>query len=482
MAIRISISQPFPHDPMIQSQPKLAFCPIGKFVFSHEDALRQKTEIRATLEKLGVSYVDLDEVLPDGMIRDKAHVGPAVDHFRKAGAEALFIPHCNFGTEDAAALIARDLGLPTLLWGPRDEAPLADGTRLRDTLCGLLPTSKVLGKLNVPFSYIPNCRTADPEFETGLLRFLGAAHAASVLRKGCRIGLIGQRIDFFWSTICNESELLERFRIEVLPLDMVTFIEAVRKRAASGYEKEIRQLRADCVIEGMDDASLAGVLAVRDEALDLADRHQLDAMACQSFMSLPEAIGAWAVFADSMIGDRLPFVLESDICGAVSTLLARRASLGRPAFLTDIAARHPDDDNAVLLWHCGAPLSMKHPQEKVRLGQHWIRPGPLSGMTHFRMQDGPLTCVRFDGEHGDYALAVGEGRTCDGPATLNNYAWMRVPDWPRWERTLIEGPFLHHIAMTYALCGGALRDMARFVPGLQVHDMGCEPSQADFLP
>lgn len=459
---------------MSSKHPKLAFCPIGKFVFSHEDALRQKAEIRAVLDRLGADSVDLDNVLPDGMVRANAHVSPAVDHFRAAGADALFVPHCNFGTEDAAALIARNLGLPTLLWGPRDDAPLADGTRLRDTFCGLLPTSKVLGKLGVPFSYIPNCRTAEPEFAAGLRRFLGAAHAANALRKGCRIGLIGQRIDFFWSTIANESELLERFRIEVLPLDMVVFIESVKKRAACGYEGEIRKLRANCVIEDLDDAALAGILAVRDEALDLAERHQLDAMACQSFMSLPEAIGAWAVFADSMIGDRLPFVLESDICGAVSTLLVRRAALGRPAFLTDITARHPEDDNAVLLWHCGAPLAMKHPREKVRLARHWILPGPLSGMTHFRLQDGPVTCARFDGEHGRYALAVGEGETCDGPATLNNYAWMRVRDLPRWERTLIEGPFLHHIAMTHAHCGASLKEAARFVPGLEVHDMGCE--------
>lgn len=94
-------------------------------------------------------------------------------------------------------------------------------------------------------------------------------------------------------------------------------------------------------------------------------------------------------------------------------------------------------------------------------------------MPHFRMQDGPVTCVRFDGDRGEYALAVGEGGICNGPATLNNYASMRVADWPRWERTLIEGPFLHHIAMVYAHCGAALKGVARFVPGLQVPDMGC---------
>ena len=49
--------------------------------------------------------------------------------------DAIFIPHCNFGTEDSVARIAREVGKPTLLWGPRDEAPLPDGQRLRDTQC-----------------------------------------------------------------------------------------------------------------------------------------------------------------------------------------------------------------------------------------------------------------------------------------------------------------------------------------------------------
>ncbi|MCF7817388.1 MAG: hypothetical protein K9M54_05855 [Kiritimatiellales bacterium] len=454
------------------SKPKLAFCPIGKFVFSHEDAMRQKEALLQNLKQWDVDFVDLETVLPDGMVRDKAHVDPVVKFFKAQKVDALFIPHCNFGTEDAAALIAKKLGVPVLLWGPRDEAPLADGTRLRDSLCGLFPTSKVLGKLGVPFTYLPNSSVDDPEFAQGVDRFLRAAHAANVLRKGCRIGVIGQRIDFFWSTIINESELLEKFNVEILPLDMVLFIDAVKQRAAAGYAEEISTLRAGSVIEEMSDEALANVLGVRDEALALAEKHQLDAMACQSFMSLPESIGAWAVFADSLIGDHLPFVLESDVCGAISTLMLQRASYAtETAFLADVTARHPDDENGVLLWHCGAPLSMKHPDETVRLDKHWILPGPLSGMTHFRMKDGPITCARFDGEHGQYELAVGEGTSCDGPYTQNNYVWMHVADWPRWERTLIEGPFLHHIGMTYGHCGAALKEAVKYIPGLKLQDM-----------
>jgi len=458
---------------------KLAFCPIGKFVFSHEDALRQKQAIRGVLERLAVDYVDLETVLPDGMVRDHKHVEPVVEHFRGRHVDGLFIPHCNFGTEGAAGEIARRLEVPTLLWGPRDEAPLPDGTRLRDSLCGLLATSKVLVKLGVTFTYLPNCRVDDPEFAEGLDTFVRAACVANTLRRGCRIGMIGQRIDFFWSTRVDHDELRRRFNIEVVTFDLPGFIESCRERArsqAGGYEKEAKELGRRWIIEDMSPQALINVLAVRDQTLAICEASGLDACTCESFMSLPEAMGAWTMAADSMISETVPFAMESDVCGAVSTLLLACAAMGRaPAWLVDLCARHPTDDNAVLVWHAGAPVSMKHPDDRVRLGKHWILPGPLSGMTHFRLKDGPMTCARFDGDHGRYALAVGEGESCEGPFTLNNYVWMRVRHWPNWERNLIEGPFLHHIGMTYGRYARVLKEAARYVPGLALVDLDAEP-------
>src|ERR1051326_3276109 len=112
----------------------LGVCPMGKFVFSHEDALFQKKRLFARLDELGVQYCNLDSVLPesDGLIREQAHTHRAIQYFREQGIDALFLPHCNFGTEGAAGMIARELALPTLLWGPRDGPPLPDGSRLRD--------------------------------------------------------------------------------------------------------------------------------------------------------------------------------------------------------------------------------------------------------------------------------------------------------------------------------------------------------------
>ena len=449
--------------------PLLGLCPIGKFVFSHEDAMRYKQGLQQALAAWGVNHVDLDGVIEDGMVRDQTQAAPAVAHLRKQDVDGLFMPHCNFGTEGAAGIIARDLGVPVLLWGPRDEAPEPDGTRLRDTLCGMFATSKVLHKLGVSFSYVENCRLEAGPLECGVRRFARSAHVARALRRGMRIGHVGQRIDFFWTTIVNESELLERFGVEVLPIDMVLFIRDVRRRAAGAaatYREEAAQLRQSMDIEGMDDDQLAHVLAIRDQVFALARDRGLDAVALQDFDSLIEEFGVYCLLANSMISERLPLAMESDIHGAVSVLLASRAAGGEPAFLTDVTTRHPGDDNGVLIWHCGAPMSMRHPDVRPRLGRHWILPSPVSGMTHFPLKDGSLTISRFDGDRGSYKLAVGQGVSTRGPKTLNNYVWMRVDDWPRWERTLMQGPWIHHSAMTYGHHADILEEACRFVPEL----------------
>lgn len=459
--------------------PLLGFCPIGKFVFSNADAVRLKGELRARLLSWQIPFVDLEGVLEDGLVKDQAHVAAVVDHFRAAGVEALFMPHCNFGTEGAVGMIARKLGVPVLLWGPRDEAPLPDGTRLRDTLCGLFASSNVLRKLGVPFTYLENCRLDDPPFAQGLDTFLRAAHAANALRQGIKIGHIGQRIDFFWTTIVNERELLERFNVEVLPLDLVDFIAQSKDRVRqgrAGYEKELAELRQHAQITGFtDETPMLHVLAMRDQMLALGETHGLDALAVQEFTSLVDAMGAYCCYAESAVGDRLTIAYESDLHGAISNVLAQRATLGTsPAFLAEFVVRHPENDNAGCVWHAGAPLSLRDPADPLRIGQHWILPSPLSGMTHFRLRPGDVTMARFDGAGDDYQLAIGQAATCDGPATQNNYCWVEVDDWPHWERTLMEGPFIHHMAMVYGHCADALQEACKYIPNLTPVRLGRE--------
>ncbi|MEF9426686.1 MAG: fucose isomerase, partial [Candidatus Mariimomonas ferrooxydans] len=82
----------------------LGVVPIGKFVFSHEDALIQKSKIFKKLDQWKIKYTAIEGVLPDGIVRDQKHVDLVVEDMKKKKIDALFIPHCNFGTEGAAAM------------------------------------------------------------------------------------------------------------------------------------------------------------------------------------------------------------------------------------------------------------------------------------------------------------------------------------------------------------------------------------------
>ena len=106
----------------------------------------------------------------------------------------------------------------------RDE----DGIRLRDSQCGLFATGKVLRRFRVPFTYMTNCRLTDPEFERGIRNFLAVCNVVDVFRH-TRILQIAPRPFDFWSTMCNEGELLEKFNIQLSPIPMPELTAEMKK-------------------------------------------------------------------------------------------------------------------------------------------------------------------------------------------------------------------------------------------------------------
>ncbi|MBW7459224.1 fucose isomerase, partial [Paenibacillus sepulcri] len=158
---------------------KLGYAPTRRFVFSAEDAFKYKVLIREKIQSFGmdIEIVDLEGLNEEGLLyNDNIGADLITDRFRQEKVDAVFFPHCNFGTEDTVARVAKALGKPALLWGPRDEAPLEDGMRLRDTQCGLFATGKILRRFNVPYTYVTNSRVDDPVFERGFKNFVAASN------------------------------------------------------------------------------------------------------------------------------------------------------------------------------------------------------------------------------------------------------------------------------------------------------------------
>ena len=110
---------------MREKKPLLGFCPVGKFVFSNEDAVKFKKLLSAKLEEWQVRFVDLEGVLEDGLVKDQKHVEPVVEHFIKAGVDCLFVPHSNFGTEGAVGMISQKAGSTDVVMGTEGRGAFA---------------------------------------------------------------------------------------------------------------------------------------------------------------------------------------------------------------------------------------------------------------------------------------------------------------------------------------------------------------------
>ena len=449
----------------------LGLCPMGKFVFSHEDAIRQKITIQNKLRELNISYVDLDKVFPetDGLVREQQQCGTAVEYFRNEKIDAIFLPHCNFGTEGAAGTIARDAAVPVLLWGPRDEAPQKDGSRLRDTLCGLLPSSKLINKLTKgKFTYINNSKVDDAIFVDGIDTFIRAAKVVKAAKK-IRIGLIGARIDFFWSCIVNEAELLERFGVEVIPFEIGDIVEKTKQ--------ELRENKGLCFSElealkeswldasGMKEEELLMGVALSHVLVSLKEKHGISVLAVQNFFTLAKAIGPGGSLFSLLANESVPIADESDIHGAVSLALIEAAKTSRDrVFFPEFVIRHPEDEDTVCMWHVGAPASIRHEScKKINFMPPWILPGDQPTQAQMRIKNGPLTVCRFDGDDGKYRLGIGEGEIIDGPYTHDYYGWLKVNDWAKWERQLVMGPYIHHVAAAYGKCKNALAEACKYL-------------------
>lgn len=430
----------------------LGFAPTRRSVFSAPDAVRYRKLTADRLRELNVDFVDIDDINDEGLLFDEESRLAMLEKFRNAKVDGLFLPHCNFGTEFLCARLARDLRVPVLLWGPLDERPDANGRRLRDTQCGLFATGKVLRRFGVPFTYLTNCRLDDPVFERGVRDFLSVCSVVKTF-KNTRILQMGPRPREFYSTMCNEGELLERFGIECIPVALPELTAETKKVMAEiGKQSDLAQMvahiRSTMEVEVSDEQlnAIAG-LAVAMERL--IARYHCNAGAIQCWSALQSELGIMPCAANAVLNERgIPIVCETDIHGAITALMVEAATRGEQrSFFADWTIRHPDDPNGELLQHCGPwPCSVACEKPRITYPLAFNHPGALTAQA----RQGHLTLARFDGDYGDYSLLLGNAKGTDGPAGMGTYLWITVDNIKRLEAKIVEGPYIHHCVGIHA--------------------------------
>ena len=334
---------------------KIGYAPTRRSIFSAPDAVKYRGLTARRLKELNIDFVDITDINEEGLLYDDGDRIKIAEKFKRENIDGLFLPHCNFGTEFECARLAKDLNVPVLLWGPLDERPEADGTRLRDTQCGLFATGKVLRRFNIPFTYMTNCRLEDPVFERGLRDFLAVCNVVKTFRN-IRILQISTRPYEFWSTMCNEGELLEKFNIQLTPIPMPELTDEMKKAKEEGTEvAEVIQYCRDHMEICVKDEELENVAALKVAMKRLVNKYGCQAAAIQCWNQLQSEIGIMPCAANALMNEEgIPVVCETDIHGAVTALITEAASLGeKRSFFADWTIRHPDAANGELLQHCG---------------------------------------------------------------------------------------------------------------------------------
>lgn len=412
-----------------------------------------------------VRLVTIDDVVENGIIDHESKSPAVVEKFHKEKVDAIFVQFCDFGDEGSVADVVSKFKVPVLVWGERDQYPNTAQKRGRDTQCGMFAATKVMRRYGVKYSYIFNVEADSEEFHRGYDNFVRIVSVLKML-KNLRIAKIGEHPGPFRSVMTNEAALMNRFGIQTVAISPVVLqrtMNQIMEAKTADYVAQVEEFK------GRFDCSAAGDGAEKVVALKLAILQHMESNNCQvgaiecwptcSMLGMP----ACATISE-LTNMGVPVACETDINGAITMAILRACMLGKePCFLADLTIRHPENDNAELLWHCG-PFA-------YNLRSETSSPALKDGQVHFEMKQGDLTVCRFDDAEDGYYLFVGEAKTTTGPETTGTYVWMETENWKAWEERLMYGPYIHHLGGVYGKYGAVLKEVSRY---LQLHYDGPE--------
>lgn len=433
---------------MNKTKVKIGFAPTRRNLFSADAAIEYANLTREKMNALGLDYVDILDINEEGLLFNDEGVNKIAEKFKEEKIDGLFIANENFGNEWAVSRLAKKLDVPVLLWGPKDEPPAEDGSRLRDTQCGLFAIGKVLRRFNVPFTYIKNSDIDSEEFSRGLTDFIKVCNVVKTF-KNTRILQIGPRPFDFWSVIANEGELLEKFNISLSPVPLQELYQEMDKvKAEEAHEvEEIMTYFKEYTIVEVEETDLETIAVLTVALKNLADTYGCNAGTIQCWTALQDEIGILPYASISYLQEiGLPFSVETDIHGAITQLLAEAATMGaEKAMLVDVNCRHPEEENGELIQHLGVcALESNSKGKPILPTSHFVFDYP--GSVGFEAKEGKYTVCRFDGDHGEYSLLMGTATTMDGPYNQGTFTYFEFENLNRFESKLVYGPYIHHVS------------------------------------
>ncbi|MDD5623042.1 MAG: hypothetical protein PHQ09_07820 [Actinomycetota bacterium] len=450
---------------------RIGFVPSHRSPFNKEWAINMRDKVIKSIEE-NIGEIELiypDKKLTDGgLVTFTEDAKKVIKLFKEKDIQGLLIGMMTFGEEIPNLLIAEAFSsLPVQVFGTKEGPFTGDGNRKSDSFCGTISTASGLVRRNIKFDFSGIYFPEEEEFISSVRMFSGAVMASTGFT-GMKIGSLGPRPAPFETCAINELDLIEKFRIKVVPFTLLKLkadMENIKEGEIKDIENEINK-SYDCKLANNE--AISKIARLEYILKKYSREENLSGFAIQCWTAMQEEIGVSPCLSMGRLTDSgIMSACEVDIHGAITMVIQHLLTFAQsvPHFI-DWTIQNQENENMFLAWHCGnAPVSLKCESCKPQINTHSVLGWQIGydksyGTAEFQLKEGLLTINRLVEIGGRFKMLSTIGEAVHDNRTLRgSWKWVKVKDLKKLYRTVIEEGFVHHASMIY---GDLRKEMKAF--------------------
>ena len=360
-----------------------------------------------------------------------------------------------FADENGAITALQDAGVPILMQAYPDEIGKMDFKHRRDAFCGKFSVTDVFAQYQVPFTVMkPHVvHPLSPKFAENLKDFAAVCRVVNGMKR-CNIGCIGARTTAF-KTVRFDEITMQKYGINVESFDLSELVFKVGqlKDDDAAVEAKIAALEAYTDFSGVagdKKLTLAKISVVIDEYI--RDYH-LDALALRCWNEMEQILRVCPCVLLSELNDRgIAASCEIDMCSAI-TMRAMALASEAPTTVLDWNNNYGDDENKVILFHCGpVPNSLMTDRGVVTSHKMFDKtdPGSGCGTCEGRIAPNDITISNCQTKDGKIIVYASEARFTEDPIEEDFFGCAGVCELDDCQEKMIKlarGGFKHHTSV-----------------------------------
>jgi len=453
---------------------RIGFVPSHRSPFNKEWAIDMRDRVVKSIER---NIKEIELIYPDKKLTDGGLVTFMEDSekviklFKEKDIQGLLIGMMTFGEEIPNLLIVEAFSsIPIQVFGTKEGPFTEDGNRKSDSFCGTISTASGLVRRNVKFDFSGIYFPEEEGFISDVKRFSKVVNAINGFI-GMKIGELGPRVAPFETCAINEVDLINRFRIKVVPytlLQLKVDMDNTKEDNIKEIENEIKKFY-DCKL--VDDNIISKVSRLEYILKKYAAEEKLSGFGIKCWTEMQKYIGISPCLSMGRLTDSgIMCACEVDIHGAITMVVQNLLTLNRdiPHFI-DWTIQNQEDENTFLAWHCGnAPISLRCKSCVPQINTHSILGWQLGydksfGTVEFQLEEGLVTISRLVEINGKFKMLITTGEAFhDSRKLRGSWRWIKVDDLKKLYRTIIEEGFIHHASVISGDLRKELRTFCKF--------------------